>query len=48
MILVAGDPASAGEVREVSWVEEGVEDDPPMEQPCDDTQIPTVKNILII
>ena len=40
---VAGDPASAGEAREVSWVMEGEEDDPPMEQPCDDTQTPTVK-----
>jgi len=33
-------PASEGEAREVSWVEEDVEDDPPTEQLCDDTQTP--------
>ena len=41
MASAVGDPASVGEVREISWVEEGEEDDPPMEQPCDDIQTPT-------
>ena len=30
--VVEGVPASEGEAREVSWVKEDVEDDPPIEQ----------------
>ena len=42
MVGVAGEaPASVEEVRELSWVEEDVEDDSPMGQlPCGDTQTP--------
>lgn len=39
-ILEVGGPASAGEVRAISKVSEDGEDELPMGQSCDDTQIP--------
>ena len=47
ILAVEGVPASVGEAREVSWVEEDVEDDPPMEQLCDDTQTPAPDKIMV-
>ena len=44
-ILEVGGPASAGEVHVIS---KASEDELPMGQSCDDTQIPTVKITLII
>ena len=43
MLLVVENPANVGEVHGISSATEDVEDDSPMEQPCDDTQTPTVK-----